>query len=99
MIPYDEPIVGFLGEKVNIRGYTDLHTTFGERDLTKTIPIRYLVVDVSMLYNILLEWPLLNLFDATVSISHLAMKLPSHQAISSRSMETKRQYLSSTLQG
>jgi len=28
MIPYDEPIYGFSGERVSTRGYIDLHTVF-----------------------------------------------------------------------
>jgi len=30
MIPYDDPVYDFSGERVSIRGYIDLHTTFGE---------------------------------------------------------------------
>jgi len=28
MVPYDEPIYGFLGKKVSMRGYIDLHAVF-----------------------------------------------------------------------
>jgi len=54
MVPYDEPIYGFSGEKVSTRGYIDLHTVFRNGPQTKTIPICFLVVDASTSYNVLL---------------------------------------------
>jgi len=77
MVPYDEPIYGFSGEQVSTRGYIDLHTVFREGTQTKTIPIRFLIVDVPTSYNILLGRPSLNTLDAFVSTPHLAMKFPS----------------------
>ncbi|XP_025627281.1 uncharacterized protein [Arachis hypogaea] len=38
-------LVGFSGERVSIRGYIWLQTTFGEYPNSKTIDIQYLVVD------------------------------------------------------
>jgi len=55
----------------------DLHTTFGEGRQTKTIPIRYPVVDAHTSYNMLLGRPSLNSLGAIVSIPHLALKFPS----------------------
>ncbi|XP_027912513.1 uncharacterized protein LOC114171939 [Vigna unguiculata] len=57
LTPHDEPIYGFSGERVPTKGYIDLHTTFGEGRQTKTIPIRYLVVEAHTSYNILLGRP------------------------------------------
>jgi len=54
MVPYDEPIYGFSGEQVSTRGYIDLRTVFREGTQTKTIPIRFLIVDVPTSYNVLL---------------------------------------------
>jgi len=76
MIPYDEPIYGFSGEQVSTRGYIDLHTVFREGTQTKTIPIRFLIVDAPTSYNILLGRPSLNTLGAVVSTPHLAMKFP-----------------------
>ena len=45
MVPYDEPIYGFSREKVSSRGYIDLHTVFCDGAQTKTIPLRFLVID------------------------------------------------------
>jgi len=76
MILYDEPIYGFSGEQVSTRGYIDLHIVFREGTQTKTIPIRFLIVDAPTSYNILLGCPSLNTLGAVVSTPHLAMKFP-----------------------
>jgi len=53
--PYNEQIVGFLGERVDTRGFIDLYTAFREaRCLSKTINIKYLLVNADTSYNILL---------------------------------------------
>jgi len=77
MVPYDEPIYDFSGEKVSTRGYIDLHSVFRDGTQTKTIPIRFLVVDAPMSYNVLLGRPSLNTLGTFVSTPHLAMKFPS----------------------
>ncbi|XP_068498673.1 uncharacterized protein [Phaseolus vulgaris] len=75
--PYNEQIVGFSGERVDTRGYIDLFTTFGDDYLSKTINIRYLLVNVNTSYNILLGRPSINRLKAIVLTPHLAMKFPS----------------------
>jgi len=77
MVAYDEPIYGFLGEKVSTRDYINLHTVFRDGAHTKTIPICFLVVDAPTSYNVLLGRPSLNTLDAVVSTPHLAMEFPS----------------------
>jgi len=73
-VPYDESIYGFSGEQVSTRGYIDLHTVFRDGTQTKTIPIRFLIVDAPTSYNVLLGRPSLNTLGAVVSTPHLAMK-------------------------
>ena len=75
--PYNEQIVGFSGERVDTRGFIDLYTTFGNDYLSKTINIRYLLVNANTSYNILLGRPSINRLKAIVSTPHLAMKFPS----------------------
>jgi len=77
IVPYDEPIYGFSGEKLSTRGYIDLHTIFHDGAQTKTIPIRFLIVNAPTSYNVLLGRPSLNTLGAVVSTPHLAMKFPS----------------------
>jgi len=74
--PYNEQIVEFLGERVDTRGYIDLFTTFGDDYLSKTINIRYLLVNANTSYNILLGRPSINRLKAIVLTPHLAMKFP-----------------------
>jgi len=76
VIPYDEQIVRFLGEKVYTKGYVDLHTKFGENEKQKTIKIWYQIVDAKTLYNALLGRPPLNRPGAIVSTLHLTIKFP-----------------------
>jgi len=77
MMPYDDHVVGFSGERVGIKGYIELYTTFGEGKNTRTIKIRYLVIDANTSYNILLGRPSINRLMAIVSTPHLEMKFPS----------------------
>jgi len=77
VVRYDEPIYGFSGEQVSTRGYIDLHTVFRNDAQTKTIPIRFLIVDAPTSYNVLLGRPSLNTLGAVVSTPHLVMKFPS----------------------
>ena len=55
IIPLDEQIVGFSRERVDMKGYIDLRTKFGDTDRGhRTILVRYLIVDVNTSYNALL---------------------------------------------
>ncbi|XP_027932808.1 uncharacterized protein LOC114188420 [Vigna unguiculata] len=67
LAPYDKSIYDFARERVPTRGYVDLHTTFRWGREIKTIPIRYLVVDTHISYNMLLGRPSLNALGAVVS--------------------------------
>ncbi|XP_068466575.1 uncharacterized protein [Phaseolus vulgaris] len=77
MMPYDDHVVGFSGGRVGTKGYIELYTTFGLNKASKTLRIRYLVIEANTSYNILLGWSSLNKLGAIVSNLHLAMKFPS----------------------
>nr|KYP33532.1 Gypsy retrotransposon integrase-like protein 1 [Cajanus cajan] len=79
LTPYDEPLVGFSGERVDTRGTIDLYTYFGEEQYRRRIKVRYVVVHANTSYNILLGRPSLNKLRAIVSTPHLAMKFPSEE--------------------
>jgi len=74
---YSKPIVGFSGEQVDTKGYINLFTKFGGGKVTRTVKIRYLIIDAHTSYNILLGRASLNTLGAVVSTYHLAMKFPS----------------------
>ena len=80
IIPLDKQIIGFSGERVDTKGYIDLHTRFGEIGRgQKTIYVRYVAVHVNKFYNALLGRPSLNKLGVIVSTLHLAMKFPADQ--------------------
>jgi len=77
IVPYNEQIVGFSGERVDTRGYLDLRTRIGSRKDGREVRVRFLLVEANTSYNVLLGRPCLNAFGAIVSTLHLAMKFPS----------------------
>jgi len=77
--PFDGVLVGFAGDAVEVRGYTDLRTTFSDAKAAKTIVVRYIVVKAPSSYNILLGRPSLNRLEAVVSTSHLKVKFPTDE--------------------
>jgi len=62
---------------VGTKGYIELYTTFGEGKNTRTIKIRYLVIDANTSYNILLGRPSINRLMVIVSTPHLVLKFHS----------------------
>jgi len=77
IVPYNEQIVGFSGERVDTRGYLDLRTRIGSRRDGREVRVRFLFVEANTTYNVLLGRPCLNAFGVIVSTLHLAMKFPS----------------------
>ncbi|GAU30099.1 hypothetical protein TSUD_55830 [Trifolium subterraneum] len=69
-------LLGFSGESVEILGYVDLRTTFGEGENAKTIMVKYIIVDGQSSYNLILGRPALNGLGAIVFTSHLCIKYP-----------------------
>nr|KYP34527.1 hypothetical protein KK1_044506 [Cajanus cajan] len=78
LTPYNEPLVGFAGERVNTRGSIKLSTQFffDEKE-HRDIQVKYIVVQANTSYNILLGRPSLNILGDIVSTPHLAMKFHS----------------------
>ena len=62
---------------MEVRGHVELKTTFLDGASSRTISIRYLVVNVVSTYNLLLGRPSLNRLGAVASTRHMKMKLPS----------------------
>ncbi|XP_020207952.1 uncharacterized protein LOC109792914 [Cajanus cajan] len=78
LIPYNEPLVGFSGERVQTKGYIKLSTHFCfDGAEARDISVNYVVVHANTSYNILLGRPSLNKLGAIVSTPHLATKFPS----------------------
>ncbi|XP_020234186.1 uncharacterized protein LOC109814229 [Cajanus cajan] len=80
LILYDDPLVGFSGERVSTKGYIKLFTRFCfDEQEYREIHVKYIVVHASTSYHILLGRPSLNMLGAIVSTPHLAMKFPSEK--------------------
>ncbi|XP_014523756.1 uncharacterized protein LOC106780034 [Vigna radiata var. radiata] len=79
IVPYNEQIVGFVGERVDTRGYIDLHTRLGTGRESGEMKVRFLLVEAHTSYNVLIGRPCLNAFGAIVSTPHLTMKYPTQK--------------------
>ena len=77
IVPYNEQIFGYSGERVDTRGYLDLRTWIGSQKDGREVRVRFLLVEANTSYNVLLGRPCLNAFGVIVSTLHLAMKFPS----------------------
>ena len=77
--PFDDVLLGFSGEQVEVRGYADLRTTVRDDKDVKTIMVRYIVVNAPSSYNLLLGRPSLNKLGVVVSTPHLKMKFPTDE--------------------
>lgn len=78
IMPFQEQIVGFAGERVDTRGYVDLRMSLGMEKNAKELKVRFLLVKADTSYNVLMGRPFLNAFSAIVSTPHLTLKYPSH---------------------
>jgi len=74
--PYGGCLYGFAGDQVEVRGYLELRTTFTDGTGSRTESVRYLVLNASYAYNMLLGKPTLNRLGAVPSTRHMKMKLP-----------------------
>ena len=74
--PYASPLLDFIGERVETRGYVDLMTTFGQGKLSRSFTIRYLLVDATTSYFALIGRKTLKELGAISSMPHLTTKFP-----------------------
>ncbi|KAJ1413041.1 hypothetical protein SESBI_19972 [Sesbania bispinosa] len=74
LLPFSGSLIGFPGDSVEVRGYVDVMTTFGEREHKKAVRVKYLVINAPSSYNIIIGRAALNSLGAVVSTVHLTMK-------------------------
>jgi len=55
---YDGCLFCFAGDRVEVRGYVELRTTFSDGTLAQMINVKYILVNASTTYNFLLGDPL-----------------------------------------
>lgn len=78
-MPYNEQIVGFSREIVDTRGCIDLRTYLGFEQDAKELKTRFLLVEVSTPYNVIIGSPFLNAFGAIISTPDLILKFHSNK--------------------
>lgn len=71
-------LIGWLRRRpMEVQGYIELRTTLFDENATKTITVKYITVNASSTYNLLLGRPSLNRSSAVASTTHMKMKLSS----------------------
>jgi hypothetical protein len=65
-----------IGNGVPVKGYIDLDTTFGKGGDAKMIKVRYIVVDLSSVYNVVIGMPALSDLHAIFSAGNLTLIYP-----------------------
>jgi len=93
---YTGCLYGFAGDQVEVCEHIELRTTFTDGTTSRTLNIRYLVVNAPSTYNILLGRLALNRIGVVASTRHMKMKLPSLEGtvitIKSDQKEVKKCY-------
>lgn len=69
-------LVGIFGEQVQVLEHLPIMTIFGGGSNAKGIRVRYLIVNASSPYNIIIRRPDFNALEAVLSILYLTMKYP-----------------------
>ncbi|RDX65770.1 hypothetical protein CR513_55544, partial [Mucuna pruriens] len=69
-------LISLSGKQIEIRGVIHLETTFEVGPSTRTITIKFMVINARTSYNIILGHPTLNKLRAIVSTACLCMKDP-----------------------
>lgn len=68
-----------MGKGVPVKGYIDLDTTFGKGENTKTIKVRYFVVESApsfSIFNVVIGWPALKDLKAVLKWPDLTIEYP-----------------------
>lgn len=76
LLPFKGTLVGFSGEHVQVLGHLSIMATFGSRDHVKNIQVRYLIINATSPYNIIIGRPLFNALKAALSTLYLKLKYP-----------------------
>ena len=76
LIPHKGNLIGFTGDTISPKGYVKLKVTFAGRDGSRSVEVKFLVVECPSAYNAIIGRPTLNALGAVVSTLHMAMKFP-----------------------
>ncbi|XP_073159043.1 uncharacterized protein [Henckelia pumila] len=81
LTPVNTPLVGFAGEIVEALGEVTLPLSLGSYPRRVTRMVKFLVVQSSSAYNVILGRPSLNLFRAISSTYHMKLKFPTPEGV------------------
>jgi hypothetical protein len=81
VIPATCPLVGFAEEQVQPIGSIELPITTGDYPVTKTIMVKFLLIDRPSAYNAILGRTILNDLKAITFTSHLKIKFPTKREV------------------
>lgn len=76
MLPFKGTLIGFVGEQVQVLGHMLVLIVFGSGNNAKSVKVRYLIVNISSSYNIIIGRPSFNTLEAALSKMYLKMKYP-----------------------
>lgn len=76
LLSFKVTLVGFSEEHVQVLGHLLIMTLFSNRDHVKSIQIRYLIVNVTSPYNIIIGRPSFNALKAVLSTLYLTLEYP-----------------------
>lgn len=76
LLPFKGTLVGFSGEQVQVLGHVPIMTIFGSGSNAKSMKVRYLIVNASSSYNIIIGRPTFNALEVVFSTIYLTMKYP-----------------------
>ena len=79
--PVSAHLLGFSGEKVLPLGSTQLVLTLGNPPCQATTVVKFLIVDASLAYNMLLGKPSLNALSVVPSAYHMVIKFPTENGV------------------
>ncbi|XP_073152672.1 uncharacterized protein [Henckelia pumila] len=81
LTPISTPLVGFFGEVVEALGEITLPLSLGSYPRRVTKMVKFLVVNASSAYNVILGHPSLNMFQAIGSTYHMKLKFPTSEGV------------------
>lgn len=76
LLPFKGTLLGFSGEHIQVLGHLHIMTIFGSGENAKGVKVRYLIVNTSFPYNIIIGRPAFNALEAVLSNLYLTLKYP-----------------------
>ncbi|XP_073138220.1 uncharacterized protein [Henckelia pumila] len=81
LTPINTPLVGFSGEVVEALGEITLPVSLGSYPMRVTKMVKFLRVNASSAYNVILGRPSLNMFQVVGSTYHMKLKFPTSEGV------------------